>query len=88
MIKTPLNKAAIARIKANAKANAKANLKANPVSVTKPRTDVKTRAVVDKALELERILGPVVAAGLLQTQHVPFSVAERVIMHPEQRRKH
>lgn len=51
------------------------------------RTDVKTRAVVDKSLELERVLGPVIAAGFLQKQHVPFNVAERVLLHPEQRRK-
>jgi hypothetical protein len=52
-----------------------------------PRTDVRTRGVVDKAIELEAMFGPAVAAGLLQTQHVPYTVAERVLLHPEQRRK-
>lgn len=53
----------------------------------RPRTDVRTRAVVDKSIEMESILGPVIAAGFLRQQHVPFNVAERVLLHPEQRRK-
>jgi hypothetical protein len=78
MIKTPLNRSVLKN--KNPKKNSAVR---NP----KARTDVRTRAVVDKAIELEAVLGPVVAAGLLQTQHVPFNVAERVLLHPEQRRK-
>lgn len=51
------------------------------------RTDVKTRAVVDKALELQSIVGTGVAAGLLANKNVPFDVAQRVLSNPRRRRK-
>lgn len=82
MIKTPLNQQS-----ATAVLNNRPIVKRSAAPNRKPRTDAKTRAVVDKAIELEAILGPVVAAGLLKTQEVPFDVAERVLLHPEQRRR-
>lgn len=54
---------------------------------SRPRTDVKTRAVVDKALELQDIVGTKVAAGLLANRNVPFDVAQRVLSNPRRRRK-
>lgn len=52
-----------------------------------PRTDVKTRGIVDKAIELQSMLGTQIAAGLLQAQNVPFHVAKRVLLNPSKRRK-
>lgn len=51
-----------------------------------PRTDARTRQIVEKAVELQSIVGTAVAAGLLKTKHVPFDVAERVLRHPRLRR--
>ena len=51
------------------------------------RTDTKTKAIVDKALELEALLGPTVAAGLMANKNVPFEVARRVLRQPKQRRQ-
>lgn len=51
------------------------------------RTDVRTRAVIDKALELQNIVGTGVAAGLLANKNVPFDVAQRVLSNPRRRRK-
>ena len=81
MIITPIENPAAAVLKGNA---ARRPLRQAPAH---PRTDVQTRAVVDKALELQRLVGTSVAAGLLQHRAVPFNVAERVLNHPERRRK-
>lgn len=53
----------------------------------KPRTDMKTRALVDKALELQGIVGTSIAAGLLKNNNVPFKVVRRVLRDPDHRRK-
>lgn len=55
--------------------------------VVKARTDTKTRAIVDKALELQAVMGPRVAAGLMANKNVPFDVAKRVLSDPRKRRK-
>lgn len=81
MIKTPINPNAAVVLKAHTAARHTLR------SGAAPRTDVQTRAVVDKALELQSIVGTSVAAGLLKQREVPFNVAERVLNHPELRRK-
>ena len=53
----------------------------------KPRTDMKTRALVDKAVELQSVVGTAIAAGLLQNNNVPFKVVKRVLRDPQHRRK-
>lgn len=53
----------------------------------KPRTDMKTRALVNKAVELQSVVGTAIAAGLLQHNNVPFKVVRRVLRDPNHRRK-
>ena len=55
--------------------------------VRQARTDTKTRAIVDKAIELQSAAGTQVAAGLMKNKNVPFRVAKRVLTEPSKRRK-
>lgn len=54
----------------------------------KPRTDMKTRALVDKAVALQDVVGTSIAAGFLKNKNVPFKVVHRVLRDPEHRRKY
>lgn len=53
----------------------------------KARTDTRTRAVVDKAIELQAVVGTQVAAGLMANRNVPFEVAKRVLKEPSKKRR-
>jgi hypothetical protein len=54
----------------------------------KPRTDMKTRALVEKAVALQDVVGTSIAAGFLKNKNVPFKVVHRVLRDPEHRRKY
>lgn len=51
------------------------------------RTDMKTRALIDKAIELQSVAGTAIAAGFLKQRSISIRIIERVLMVPKKRRK-
>lgn len=51
------------------------------------RTDEKTSAVVDKAVELQSVAGTVIAAGFLHNRSVSLNVIDRVLLVSRRRNK-
>lgn len=56
-------------------------------TIKQARTDSKSKAIVEKAIELENLVGAQVAAGFLASRKIPFEVAKRVLTEPAKRRK-
>ncbi|SDG53058.1 hypothetical protein SAMN05216320_105105 [Duganella sp. OV458] len=58
-----------------------------PVSVFKPRQDEASSAIVERGIVVQNSFNTVCAIEYMKSHNVRPQVIERVLLHPDQRRK-